>query len=123
MVNSWAGSDVERLTFDSDLHFHSAGSYMLSPARISDLTPNKLVSADASWVFLQKAEAEMTTVMLDALKVNWLIIANGEFLEFYFRDKHLSLRHSSCLYSFFLLKSDTCKRVEKLESVLNYLQT
>ena len=123
MVNDWVGGDLERLKFDPDLKFNTSGRYMLSPAQMSDLTPNMLIAEDTSWVFLQKSESDITKAMLDALKINWLIIADGDFLEFYFKDKHLSLRHSSCIYSFFLLKSDTCKRVEKLESVLNYLQT
>ncbi|RCX02471.1 ComEC/Rec2 family competence protein [Marinomonas foliarum] len=123
MVNAWAGSDIGRLLFDPNVDFNPSGRYLLSPAKLSDLTPRRLLTIDTSWVFLQKMEADKTITMLDALNVNWLIISDGEFLEFHFQDKQLSLRHSSCLYSFFLLKSDTCKRVEKLESVLNYLQT
>lgn len=72
---------------------------------------------------LKREVPEQTLTMLDALHVDWLVIPSGESLAFHFQNNRVSLRHSSCVYSFFLLKSDTCKRVEKLESVLNYLQT
>lgn len=120
---SWAGADVTRLMFGSYLNVEQQGGYVLSPSDITDLTPQRLLDHDIKWVMLKGEVPEQITTMLEAMNVDWLVIKADESLAFHFQNNHVLLRHSSCIYSFFLLKSDTCKRVEKLESVLNYLQT
>ncbi|RBP84643.1 ComEC/Rec2 family competence protein [Marinomonas rhizomae] len=120
---SWAGADFSRLMFGSYLDVDRQHAYMLAPHDIKDLTAQSLLDHDIKWIMLKREVPLQTTTMLEALNVDWLVIPNGESLAFHFQNNHVLLRHSSCIYSFFLLKSDTCKRVEKLESVLNYLQT
>ena len=123
LIEARGGSDMHRLLFSSHLNLGNEHGYMLSPSDIKDLTPRLLLDYDIKWVVLRHEGPEQTLIMLEALAINWLVVPSGESLEFYIRNQTILLRHSSCLYSFFLLKSDTCKRVEKLESMLNYLQT
>lgn len=121
LVDTWAGSDLSKLRFDSYLNRAQDG-YFLSPKPAAELTPHALLHHDVKWVVLHQEGLSKTEIILDALGVNWLVVPAGESLAFYFHDGSVSLRHSLCIYDFFLLKSDTCKRVEKLESVLNYKQ-
>ncbi|WP_421852424.1 ComEC/Rec2 family competence protein [Marinomonas sp.] len=123
LADSWAGTDLSRLMIGSYLKANSRNAYILSPSAIKDLSPQMLLDHGIEWVMLKKEAPEQTLKMLNALNVDWLVISIDESLGFHFQNNRISLRHSSCIYSFFLLKSDTCKRVEKLESVLNYLQT
>lgn len=123
LADSWAGADPSRLMFGSYLKSERQNAYILSPRTVKDLTPQMLLDYGIEWVILKRKESEQTLAMLDALSVDWLVISADESLAFYFQSSRVSIRHSSCIYSFFLLKSDTCKRVEKLESVLNYVQT
>ena len=121
LVDTWAGSDWNKLRFDSYLNL-AQGGYFLSSKSSSTFTPHALLHHDVKWVILHQEGWSKTEMILDALGVNWLVVPAGESLAFYFHDGSVSLRHSLCIYDFFLLKSDTCKRVEKLESVLNYKQ-
>lgn|GEM_PF-1709424 len=121
LVDAWAGSDIEKLMFGAYLNVAQEG-YLLSSKSISELTPHALLHHDVKWVILKQEKMPQTETILDALGVNWLVVPAGESLAFYFQNDSVSLRHSLCVYDFFLLKSDTCKRVEKLESVLNYRQ-
>ncbi|NLQ16295.1 ComEC/Rec2 family competence protein [Marinomonas sp. M1K-6] len=122
LLNGWADNQMDRLMIQSYLKVKDEGRYILSPRLSSALTAATLLQADIDWVILQKKEPPSVLAVLHALQINWLVVAEGESLFFYFSNGQISLRHSSCVYSFFLLKSDTCKRVEKLESVLNYSQ-
>jgi competence protein ComEC len=121
LVDAWAGNDIEKLMFGAYLNVAQEG-YLLSSKSISELTPHALLHHDVKWVILKQEKMPQTETILDALGVNWLVVPAGESLAFYFQNDSVSLRHSLCVYDFFLLKSDTCKRVEKLESVLNYRQ-
>jgi competence protein ComEC len=121
LTEDWVGENMNRLMFSSYLHRGQSG-YFLSPSTVSQLTPRALLEHDMKWVILKRKALEHTLVTLNALQVDWLVVSAGESLAFYFQNGSVLLRHSSCLYAFFLLKSDTCKRVEKLESVLNYKQ-
>lgn len=123
LIDSWAGENVKRLMFGSYLQSAQRHGYILSPSSIKDLTPQALLNYGIEWVMFKRDVSEQTQALLQALNVDWLVISAEESLAFYFQNNRVSLRHSSCVYSFFLLKSDTCKRVEKLESVLNYVQT
>jgi competence protein ComEC len=123
LSDSWTGIDLSRLMIGSYLKVDRQHAYILSPSSVKNLSPQMLLDHGIEWVMFKREESEQTQVMLDALNVDWLVISPGESLAFYFQGDYISLRHSSCIYSFFLLKSDTCKRVEKLESVLNYVQT
>jgi competence protein ComEC len=123
LSNSWTDRDLSRLMLGPYLKVDRQYAYILSPSAVKDLSPQMLLDYGIEWVMFKREESRQTQVMLDALGVDWLVISSGESLTFYFQDDRVSLRHSSCIYSFFLLKSDTCKRVEKLESVLNYVQT
>ena len=122
LMNSWVGEDVERLKLDTYLSIKQGG-YFLVPNNLSELTPKMLIMHDVNWVVLKNEVTENTRRMLAALGINWVIVSDDENVEIYFRNNLILLRHSSCIYSFSLMKSDTCKRVEKFESVLNYLQT
>ncbi|TYL47761.1 ComEC/Rec2 family competence protein [Marinomonas sp. IMCC 4694] len=119
LSNQWVDSDLTQLTLNSQLGLHLPTHYLMAPRRISELTAQDLIVLNASWVIMARDESTKTLAMLEALKVNWLIIPEGQTLDFFVYNRNVSLRHSSCLYSFFLFKSDTCKRVEKLESMLN----
>ena len=127
LSSSWAGEELNKLDFS--VYFNkkekkegTPKKYILSPNALSLLSPEVLLKHDIDWIILKKEASESMRAMFSALQVNWFIIAAGETLTFYFQNGQISLRHSSCVYSFFLFKSDTCRRVEKLESVLNYMQ-
>lgn len=133
LSDSWAEGDLNKLDFSSHLNKEAQkagiqkigrqGRYILSPSIPSQLLPNVLLKHHVDWVILKKEVPENMQTMFVALQVNWLVVSADEALTFYFQEGQMSLRHSSCIYSFFLFKSDTCRRVEKLESVLNYIQT
>lgn len=123
MVDSWAAHDLNRLLFDGYVMPAQNRVYLLSPADMTAMTPEQLLSLNVSWVVLRKYASTQIMAMMTALKVDWVIVEDHESLSFFFENDRTVLRHSACIYSFFLLKSDTCKRVEKLESVLNYIQT
>ncbi|MBR7888513.1 ComEC/Rec2 family competence protein [Marinomonas sp. A79] len=117
---SWAKEDMASLLLNPYFpHLHS-DVLMMSPNRLADVSPQWLLSHDVAWILLQKPSPHVE--LFDALKVNWLIVDEEERLSFFFQNDGVVLQHSACVYSFFLFKSDTCKRVEKLESVLNYQQ-
>ncbi|QUX95848.1 hypothetical protein C0J08_10650 [Marinomonas sp. CT5] len=122
LVDSWIREDIERLRIGQYINQFQQSGYFISPSDISKLTARMLLNYDVEWVVLKQLPTLPVMARLNALQVNWLVLKKGEVLNFYFDHAAVSLRHSSCLYSFFLLKSDTCKRVEKLESVLNYSQ-
>lgn len=96
--------------------------YLLSAQMERSPDPFALLEKGVGWVILSRPDRTRTLDTLNALGVHWLAVSPGESLEFYLYNNYVSVRHSSCLYSFFLMKSDTCKRVEKLESMLNYQQ-
>jgi len=123
LTDAWADTNLSQLMFDAYLKTTQPGGYFLSPSNILELTPQELLAHNVKWIILRQNGPDKITARLNVLRVNWLVVSTGEFLEFHFQNDRISLRHSSCIYSFFLLKSDTCKRVEKLESVLNYVQT
>lgn len=133
LSDSWAGTDLNKLDFSSYLRkgkmyrgeqeVGEEKKYILSPNIPSQLSPDVLLKHDIDWVILKKEASENMQTVFSSLQVNWLIISTDEILTFYFQKDQILLRHSSCIYSFFLFKSDTCRRVEKLESVLNYMQT
>lgn len=123
LTNTWVGSDISRLRLDSYLNTEQQGGYFLTPSNTSQITPQILLAHGVKWLILKQDGAEKIIAMLDGMNVKWLVIPAGGSLDFHFQKNRISLQHSSCIYSFFLLKSDTCKRVEKLESVLNYNQT
>lgn len=120
LSDRWAEENLNELDFSSYLHTGKQNKYILSPNIVSQLSPNILLKYDIDWVVLKKAVPQNMQTLFMALQVNWLTVSVDETLSFYFREDQILLRHSSCIYSFFLFKSDTCKRVEKLESVLNY---
>jgi competence protein ComEC len=123
LTNTWVGSDISRLRLDSYLNTEQQGGYFLTPSNTSEITPQILLAHGVKWLILKQDGAEKIIAMLDGMNVKWLVIPAGGSMDFHFQKNRISLQHSSCIYSFFLLKSDTCKRVEKLESVLNYNQT
>ncbi|ETX11933.1 hypothetical protein MUS1_07115 [Marinomonas ushuaiensis DSM 15871] len=127
LSNGWAGNDLNKLDFSWYLNKekqkeNGQNKYILSPNVLADFSPEVWLKHDIDWVLLGKEASTNMQTMLTALQVNWFIIAADETLTFYFQNDQILLRHSSCVYSFFLFKSDTCRRVEKLESVLNYMQ-
>jgi competence protein ComEC len=131
--DGWAGKNLNKLDFSSYLNEQSQNigiqqgeeqkKYILAPNIPSQLSPDVLLKHNIDWVILKKEIPENMQTMFIALQVNWLVVSTDEMLVFYFHNGQRSLRHSSCIFSFFLFKSDTCRRVEKLESVLNYIQT
>ncbi|MEO9275318.1 ComEC/Rec2 family competence protein [Marinomonas sp. 5E14-1] len=123
ITDTWAGGDLSKLLFNGYLGDNIKGRYILAPNAMSSLTPQSLLQHEIDWIIFKRPPPKNIQSMLKALNVNWLLVSSGESLNFYFQDNRITLRHSNCIYSFFLLKSDTCKRVEKLESVVNYLQT
>ncbi|MEP3351260.1 MAG: ComEC/Rec2 family competence protein [Marinomonas sp.] len=123
ITDTWAGGDLGKLLFSGYLGDNIKGRYILAPSSMSSLTPQSLLQHEIDWMIFKRPPSENVKSMLKALSVNWLLVSSGESLNFYFQDNRITLRHSNCIYSFFLLKSDTCKRVEKFESVVNYLQT
>ncbi len=123
LSDAWAGNEIEELMFGGYLASRFNKGYMLSPKNIRELSSQNLLKHNVKWIVLKRKAPDEVVKMLDALQVDWLVISSGESLGFYFQKKRISLRHSACIYSFFLFKSDTCKRVEKLESVLNYIHT
>ncbi|RBO82810.1 ComEC/Rec2 family competence protein [Marinomonas aquiplantarum] len=94
-------------------------SIMLAPDKLDRLSPLTLLKVNPDWLILAKNDDHFNKAILTALSIDWLNINQSETLSFYFRDDGIRLKHSRCRYSFFLFKSDTCKRAEKLESVLN----
>ncbi|KZN12411.1 ComEC/Rec2 family competence protein [Marinomonas sp. TW1] len=94
-------------------------SIRLVPDKLDRLSPSTLLKMNPDWLILTHSDEYLDNVTLSALSIDWLNIDQSETLSFYFRDDGISLKHSQCRYSFFLFKSDTCKRAEKLESVLN----
>lgn len=121
--DAWAGEDLTHLFFNDYLGEKVKGRYILAPNSLALLTPQLLLQNEIDWIVFKHSVSEKVLAILDALKVDWVVVSANERLDFYFQDNQIILRHSSCIYSFFLLKSDTCKRVEKLESVVNYLKT
>ncbi len=96
--------------------------HLLSTQMERNPDPFLLLEKEVRWVLLKRADHQQTMTTFDALDIHWLIVPPGESLGFYLHKDYISLRHSSCIYLFFLVKSDTCKRVETLESMLNYQQ-
>ncbi|RNF50054.1 ComEC/Rec2 family competence protein [Marinomonas hwangdonensis] len=94
----------------------------LSTQMLRNPDPFLLLEKEVRWVLLKQANRQQTLTTFDALDIHWVIVPPGESLHFYLHKDYVSLRHSSCIYLFFLVKSDTCKRVETLESMLNYQQ-
>jgi competence protein ComEC len=120
LTDAWFGGDINGLMFNEYLVSNLGKSLILSPNPVSVLSPQVLLKYKIDWVILKRAATIKQLDMFDALQVDRLVISSGEFLDVYFQNNSIKVRHSACIYSFFLLKSDTCKRVEKLESVLNY---
>ncbi|SBS37619.1 ComEC family competence protein [Marinomonas spartinae] len=92
------------------------------------LLPNaykKTLSADSllknyiDWVVLKKVPSKTMSKRLSALQVKWIVVPIDEQLQFRNVDHHIYVWHQACSFAFFLFKSDTCKRVETLEFVLN----
>lgn len=123
LSDAWVDNTFEKLVFSNYLEAKPQGSYMLSPEKITELSPNKILQFNVKWVVLKEKAPNNVINMFNALLVDWLIVSPGESLSFYFQGNQIILRHSGCIYSLFLFKSDTCKRVEKLESMLNYTDT
>ncbi|MBJ7538144.1 ComEC/Rec2 family competence protein [Marinomonas transparens] len=115
----WAGKERGKLSLDAYIKSHSNETLSLSAEKGGDWSPRELLQHHVDWLFLQGTAASKTVTRLNALQVNWLILSPDEWLAFYFRDDRILLRHSGCIFSFFLFKSDTCKHVEKLENMLN----
>lgn len=83
------------------------------------LSPSALLTSDIDWVLLRKAPSTSLQAMLDGLNIKWLSILPGEALLFRQDKERISVRHLACSFSIFLFKSDTCRRVETLEFMLN----
>lgn len=116
----WVKEGMVSLFLNAHLPQTYSKTYMVSPNTLTNLSPQWLLSHKVSWMIVNKASSDIA--VLDALQIDWLMVAEDETLSFFFQNNRLALRHSACVYSFFLFKSDTCKRVEKLESMLNYQQ-
>ncbi|AEF54877.1 ComEC/Rec2 family competence protein [Marinomonas posidonica] len=118
-VNDWLPSSTG-LMLDTFLTKNTnTASIMLAPNKLDIFSPLTLLKVNPDWLILANDEDHFNKVILAALSIDWLNIEQSESLSFYFRDDGIRLKHSHCRYSFFLFKSDTCKRAEKLESVLN----
>ncbi len=115
----WEG-DPEITHLERYLPLGVKGRFLISPSD-QDSSPLSLLKGNVDWVIFKRRPPIDVVKRLDALKVEWLLVMPNQNLEFYFSKRRIDLRHSACIYSFFLFKSDTCKRVEKLKSVLNYL--
>ncbi|WP_394179307.1 ComEC/Rec2 family competence protein [Marinomonas posidonica] len=118
-INDWvqssAGLELNNLLTSNT----NKVSIRMVPDKVDRLSPSTLLKMNPDWLILAHNDEYLDNVILSALSINWLNIDHSEMLSFYFRDDGISLKHSQCRYSFFLFKSDTCKRAEKLESVLN----
>lgn len=79
----------------------------------------RLLAIDADWLIVPTKQISQQQDLWAALSINWLDIDLNESLFLYFDGAELRVKHSRCQYAFFLFKSDTCMRAEKLESVLN----
>ncbi|MCB5161865.1 ComEC/Rec2 family competence protein [Marinomonas algarum] len=126
--NAWVEEDFSRLMLSQympaviskeSVKATEGKGLMMSSYPFDALSPKWLLLNNVTWLVLRREESPEVMAMLEALDVQWVIIPESETLSFYLYNGQISLRHSSCLYAFFLFKSDTCKRVEMLESVLN----
>ncbi|MGR0279724.1 ComEC/Rec2 family competence protein [Marinomonas dokdonensis] len=78
-----------------------------------------LINKKIKWLLIKKPLVEDEKILLRALRVNWLQIAKDGYLDFYMSEKPVRLHYSPCHFTFFTFKSDTCKRIELLENMLN----
>lgn len=122
LSNDWHINSLEKLSIPLNHPNEPNVNILLSPSKVTELSPAALIHSNVDWVILEKLGAENLENQLNALQVNWVEVLPNESLYIYFVGEQIRLKHSACIYSIFLLRSDTCKRVEKLESVLNYRQ-
>ncbi|MEO9654600.1 ComEC/Rec2 family competence protein [Marinomonas sp.] len=83
------------------------------------LVRDALINKKVEWLLIKKPIEEDDKVLLKALRVNWLQIRQGQYLDFDMSERHIRLHFSPCHFTFFTFKSDTCKRIEILENMLN----
>ncbi|MBJ7554123.1 ComEC/Rec2 family competence protein [Marinomonas spartinae] len=92
---------------------------LLPNAYKKTLSANSLIKNHIDWVLLKKVPSKTMLARLSALQVKWIVVPIDERLQFRKVNHHIYVWHQACSFAFFLFKSDTCKRVETLEFVLN----
>ncbi|GAB3475761.1 ComEC/Rec2 family competence protein [Marinomonas epiphytica] len=81
---------------------------------------SELLKHRVNWLVLSKKPTHNEEKKLNALKVHWLLLEANQRLIFNLNSPgEYWLYHSGCVFTFFLTKSDTCRRVETLENMLN----
>ncbi|MCV2402733.1 competence protein ComEC family protein [Marinomonas sp. C2222] len=122
LSNDWYIGSLGELNVTRSFPSYSEMNLFLSPSRVVELSSETLINSNVDWIVLEQVGPISLVTKLDALQVGWLEVLPNESLHIYFVGEQIRLKHSACIYSIFLLRSDTCKRVEKLESVVNYRQ-
>ena len=89
--------------------------------QLDDILPlsHSLMSQQVLWLILAKPPKPQERVLLTALKIPWLVIKDGEYLDLYPQQQAMQIHFATCYFTFFTFKSDTCKRIETLENMLN----
>ncbi|MGB5996620.1 MAG: ComEC/Rec2 family competence protein [Marinomonas sp.] len=120
LSSRWHREDVAQrllILFDEQSQWNSLA--LLLAANDEELEPAVLLKEKIDWVLFKKTPSEAMQSRLRGLQIDWLSIEPGEALLFRREKGLVSVRHLTCSFSIFLFKSDTCRRVEKLEFMLN----
>ncbi|REG85772.1 ComEC/Rec2 family competence protein [Marinomonas pollencensis] len=119
-TSRWSREDVSKrllVLFNEQSQWNSLA--LLLTSNTKELTPRVLLSGEIDWIVMNKIPSLALQARLAGLKINWLSIEPGEALLFRRENGVVEVRHLACSFSIFLFKSDTCRRVEKLEFMLN----
>ncbi|BFM48173.1 ComEC/Rec2 family competence protein [Marinomonas sp. THO17] len=111
--------ESQRQLFLDGYHVAKDNTLLLMAERDQSYSAKHLLAHDVDWLIVPTELVSEQQDLWTGLSINWLDIDQNESLFLYFEETRLRVKHSRCQYAFFLFKSDTCMRVEKLESMLN----
>ena len=121
------GSEMSLMWLDPYLESSALGKERLTRARImmwpkanSALSSALLHRFSPNTLILTQSPKADVVALLQAMKVNWLVLGQGARMKFEFWRNQWVIKHSNCLIFLISSQEKTCTRVAKLESVLNY---